>query len=219
MTSRRPLAVLAVAGVLSAGPPAAAPARADALPAPAAEYSAMQRLTVDGRTLEARVNHARGLERREVTVAGVRSVIIQTEGGGYQVQPELGIALELPPGEESDAGPDLRLLCRLDGTAEGTDTIAGEQAVRYRVRGDAGAGVFEGRAWSTPDGICLRVRGTLGAGGAPVAAEPVTVEMDLQDIRRGPQDPSLFRLPPGTRTMSLGPIPGRVPEAFREGGK
>ncbi|MFC7331886.1 hypothetical protein [Rhodocista pekingensis] len=185
-------------------------ARADGLPPPTADYSARQRVTAAGDTIEARLFHSKGSERREFVIDGVRSILIRTPERILQLQPELGMALEMQPGEGPEAGPDPGNLSTLDAEAEGQETLAGLGTTRYRVRRGEASGGFEGRVWSTADGIYVRVEGTVTEEGRSV---PVT--MELADVERGPQDPALFSVPPGMRTMTLGPIQGRVPEAFR----
>lgn len=190
---------------------AAAPARAAGVPPQRAAYSAEQVVTVNGGTLTASVNHLRGMERRRMTADGLTSLLLirPDKGKAWQIQPDMGLALELPL-SDPEAGPDLSRLWKLDAQPVGKETVAGLPVTKYRVR-DAypEGGGFDGFVWSTADGIYARVDGAATDGG-----EPQRVMLELKSIKPGPQDPTLFELPPGLRTMSLDVIEGRTPPAF-----
>ncbi|HYC04491.1 MAG TPA: hypothetical protein VED40_14450 [Azospirillaceae bacterium] len=191
------------------------PALADTLPPQRAEYRAAATLSVNGEEVRGTVAHARGMERRETVQDGLRSVLIvrPEQGEAFVLQPESGAAMRLDSGDP-EAAPDLAALQRLPAVAEGKEKVAGLDTTRYRVSGGNEEGGFDGMVWATSDGIYARVEGAATDGG-----EPVRLRMELAEVKRGAQDPTLFELPPGTSLMSFDPIPGRIPEVFRGGGK
>lgn len=192
------------------------PALADQLPTPAAQYQARQVLTVNGAVLEATIHHDRGKERRESRVDGLTNLLIirPDQPKAIVIQPESKMAMEIDAADP-EVGVVPTALATLNATREGTETIAGEKVVKYRVQDTfpAGGG-FDGRVWASADGIYVRIEGTATDGG-----EPIDVSMKLTEIKRGPQDAALFTPPPGLRMMTMEPLEGRVPPAFQEEGK
>lgn len=206
----RPVAVLLAAVLLL---PVAA--SASGLPTQRASYAADQTLAVNGVELTAAVNHLRGMERRRMTADGLSSLVLvrPDKGKAWQIQPDMGMAMELPIADP-EVGIDVSLLHRLDAVPEAKETVAGLPVTRYRVQGAyPEGGGFDGRVWSTDEGLYVRVEGTATDGG-----EPQTVRLELGNVRIGPQDPALFELPPGLRVMSLDVLDGRTPPAFRRPG-
>lgn len=183
------------------------------LPPQRASYSATQTLSVNGVELSAQVNHQRGMERRRMTADGLASLVLirPDKGKAWQIQPDMGLALELPI-SDPEVGIDLSRLHTLDARPVGRETVAGLPVTKYRVSGAyPEGGGFDGNVWSTDDGLYARVEGTATDGG-----EPQAVRLTLDAVRVGPQEPAFFDLPQGLSIMSLGVIEGRVPPAFRE---
>ena len=190
----------------------AGPARADRLPEPAAEFEAVQEMAVGDTKLEARVNHARGMERREMRAGGIPSVLIlrPDRRTAYLFQPDLSMAMVLDAGDP-ELGLDPHALRALDATRQGKEAVAGLETTLYDVQGTVADGtLFTGRVWSTDDGIIARLDGTLTRDG-----RDFPLRTELRDVQRRAQSPSLFDVPEGTRIMTLEPLEGRVPEAFR----
>lgn len=187
------------------------PALADPLPAPKAAFSASQELRVDTVALTARLFHDQGKERRESQVDGLNNLLIvrPDQNQATVIQPESRMAMKLPL-TDPEVGLVPGLLAGLSGTAEGTETLAGEKVTRYRVQDvTPDGGGFDGRVWATADGIYVKLEGHAGGEGAG------QVSMTLSNIRRGPQDPALFEVPAGLQVMTLDPMEGRMPPAFQ----
>ena len=187
------------------------PAWAERLPAPAASYSASQNLTVNGIALSARLFHDRGLERRESRVDGLNNLLLvhPESQEALVVQPESNVGMRLSL-SDPEVGVVATSLSQLSGRAEGNEILAGEIVTRYRVQDIApdGSG-FDGHVWATRDGIYVKLEGRTGGEGA------ADIAMTLSDIRRGPQDPALFKAPKGLSIMTLDPLEGRLPPAFQ----
>lgn len=172
------------------------------LPASNAAYSADSRIRVGEIELVGRVYHDRGLERREITIEGVEQVVIRRPDLNhvYVVMPAFGMGVET----NLDAVPTLASDAVLEGLqaeAVGHEWVAGLPATKYRLTGtDPAGGLFDGFIWFSEDGIALRVSGTVSAGGRTEA-----IDMRLDNVRVGPQDPSLFERPDTVTFMPFGP--------------
>ncbi|MEA1651799.1 hypothetical protein UAJ10_22640 [Nitrospirillum sp. BR 11164] len=216
LLSTTALAQQAPAGKPVASKPAASKPGADlpvgGLPRMGGDYQAVEALTVNGVRQDLRVFHDQGRERREMREGGLSTILIvrPDRDTAFVLQPESHMAAPLSP-QDPEAAPDLTRLSQLDAEALGRDTLGGEAVVRYRVIGtyDQGGG-FEGQVWSTADGIYMRVEGTANDGNGPV-----TIRLDLADLKRGRQDGALFELPKGYTMMNFGPIDAPVPEGLR----
>ncbi len=204
----RRLAILVAVLILSPIGAAAA-----GLPPQRAAYAADQTLSLNGVELTTAVNHLRGMERRRATADGLFSIVLirPDKGKAWQIQPDMGLALELPIAAP-EFGPDLSALHTLDAEPLGRETVAGLPVTKYRVQGAfAEGGGFDGQVWSTDDGIYVRVEGTATDGG-----EPQAVRLTLGNVRIGPQELAFFELPQGLKVMSLDVIEGRMPPAFQQ---
>jgi len=192
------------------------PALAGGLPPMKAEYAATQTLSVNGADFRMSLNHAKGRERRELSLEGTRSVLIlrPDRQEAFVLQPEAKVAMPIGLGDP-EVGPDLSTLHKLDAVPQGKEKVGGLDTVKYRVSGvyEEGGG-FEGTVWATDDGIYAKVDGTATDGG-----EPVMVRLELADVTRGRQDPALFELPAGTAMMDFDPMGGRVPEVLAKPGQ
>ena len=178
-------------------------AQADNVPQPTASYSreAIMRM---GRQpdMPFRVNAAGATERREMMMQGSAQTMIKRPDLGviYMLMPQMGQAMEMPidrggmPTDNMDA---------YNPVALGSETVLGENTTKYRMQGGDANGSFDGHAWITGDGIMMRMEGQATGDGF---AGPVSIT--LNSLQRGPQDPSLFELPPGTSVMQM---PGGMP--------
>ncbi|TWB27734.1 hypothetical protein [Nitrospirillum bahiense] len=210
--------LLSPAALAQSAPAKSAPSKAvsdlpaGGLPKMGGDYQAAEALTVNGVRQDLRVFHDQGRERRDMREGGLSTILIvrPDRDTAFVLQPESHMAAPLSP-QDPEAAPDLTRLSQLDAEALGRDTLGGEAVVRYRVIGtyDQGGG-FEGQVWSTADGIYMRVEGTANDGNGPV-----TIRLDLADLKRGRQDGALFELPKGYTMMNFGPIDAPIPEGLR----
>jgi hypothetical protein len=180
---------------------------ADRLPAPAASYEAHQSLTVNGTPLEAHIIHDRGRERRESVVDGLTNLLIvrPDEGKAYVIQPESRIAMTLGLADP-EVGIAPSLLAKLAAAPEGQEAIDGIAVTRYRIQDvSPDGGGFDGRVWSTADGLYLRAEGVVSDG-----ASRIEVRMALSGVQRKPPPAKAFDLPPGMRMMTMDALPERT---------
>lgn len=188
-------------------------ALAEHLPAPKAQYQARQSLTINGAVLESAIHHDRGKERRESRVDGLSNLLIirPDQQKAIVIQPESKMAMQIDV-TDPEVGVVPTALAGLDAKPLGPETVAGEKVIKYKVQDSfPQGGGFDGLVWSTPDGIYVRIEGTVTD-----AVGPIDMSMRLSDIKRGPQDAALFTPPPGLHMMDMAPEEGRLPPAFQE---
>jgi hypothetical protein len=187
----------------------ASSALADELPLPKAAYSADVAFEAKGKAYSGRIYVDGAKERREVkNASGVSSAVIirRDQGRVYDLKPKrhLAVAMRMAAaeaaGETGTAGTDVDSLYGIDAAVEGKDTVGGLDATKYHFKIDGGPGLtVDSTVWATDDGIVVRV-----VGNTSVDPDSPPSKMELKNIVKGPQDPSLFELPPGMSILSAG---------------
>lgn len=161
------------------------------------------------------VNFDRGLERREMTMEGQTQVFITRPDLGvtYMLMIDMGMAMEMPLDAQGMNPADQ--IAAYNPVAVGSDTVLGESVTKYRLQGtDPMGGSFDGFAWISGDGIILRMQGD---NNGPEFSGSMSYE--LTALQRGPQDGSLFELPPGVQVMQMpGGMGGAMPGGAGGGG-
>jgi hypothetical protein len=77
----------------------------------------------------------------------------------------------------------------------GHETVDGVRTTKYRLDHTAADGSrARGFAWLSERGVLMRLDGTLSRAHG---GRPMQIRMELAHVAIGPQDPALFRLPPG----------------------
>lgn len=174
---------------------ALAPTAALALP-PIGEtpYSGRFTMNAGGQPITGKVFHSRDAERREMTTEGGEQVMIlrPREAEALMIMPGAGMALRIPlPPDPGLAASEA--FARLNPEEVGEAVVAGEATTIYRTSGE-----MNGRFWITDDGIVMRME---------AEAQQGTFTMELEELNRGEQAPSLFELPPGVKVIDGGQIP------------
>jgi hypothetical protein len=175
-------------------------ARAATLPPPTDSYAADVSLDVGPSHYAGTVRHDRGRELRTLdTKYGRQTFLVRPDRGrAWSLQAGFGVALEVEL-NAPELGIDLGRLYRIEATPRGRETISGLAVTRYRLAGEVVKNSrFEGDVWSTDSGILVKVDGT-----ATDAGHPQPVRMLLSNIKRGPQDPSLFEVPANMNVMKV----------------
>jgi hypothetical protein len=188
-------------------------ATAATLPQPADSYASDVAIDVGSTHLTGTVRHDHGRELRTVdTQYGRQTFLVRPDRGrAWLLQPGLGVALEVDL-NSPELGIDLNRLYRIDAVPRGRETIAGLPVTRYRLAGEVVKNSrFEGDVWATDSGILVKVDGTATDNGRP---QPV--RMVLANIKRGPQEPSLFEVPANLHVMK---VDGAMREMLRGLGK
>lgn len=177
-----------------------AAAAAERLPRPTDSYQADVAMAVGNTELTGTVRHDRGRELRTVNSKyGKQTILIRPDKGkAWLLQTALGVAVEVDL-KSPEIGIDLDALYRLPATPVGRETVSGVPTTKYRVAGEVVKhSQFEGFVWSTDTGIMVRIEGT-----ATDAGKVQPVHSLLSNLRRSPQDPSLFELPSGVSSLQL----------------
>lgn len=205
---RRPTMLLAFALAVAAMP--AGMARAALLGDAPLSYSAERTVTVNGTTYTGMVFHVPGRDRHEQAIQGMPEVVILDAAAkrGWLVLPGLRSYVEFAfPQLMAELG-DPSLLRR----PVGRETINGVHTTKFRIERTAADGMqAQGFAWISPDGVLMRLDGTVQR---PGASRPTAIRMELDKLQPGRQDQGLFDLPPGLVKLpseALQPLLGGKP--------
>lgn len=159
-------------------------------------FSADRTVTFKGKIYVGRVYAAPGKQRHEQDVNGLHPVLILRADRqiAYLMLPELHIYTELAfPKAVTEYGGAEQL-----GKPVGEDRIAGQKVVKYRVEREGSDGsMLDGWVWMTPDGIVMKLDGTYTDAGH----KPTEGTLELSNVKPGPQDPSLFEVPPDMKEL------------------
>jgi hypothetical protein len=160
-------------------------------------YTATRIVTVNGKDYPGKVFHRPGKERHDVDINGIPLTFILDldDDRGVAILPALMSYVQFP------LPPLLSELDRhrLDRKAVGEETIDGMRATKYRIDYVATDGTRgDGFLWLSRDNILLRIEGRIERRGH---RKPLVVSMRLTDLRVGPQDGSLFKVPKGLRKI------------------
>ena len=190
----------------------AAPAWADKLPLPKAAYSADVIFFSKGRQSSGHLNVDGPKERRQAkNAAGVdKTLIIRRDEGKaglvYDLKPnrKLAVAMRMAAaeaaGEIGAPGIDIDAFYGADATSQGSETIEGLQTTKYAIKIDGGPDlVVNATVWATDDGIIVKM-----VGKTSIDSDAAPSRMELKNIQRGPQDPSLFEVPAGLEVLTAG---------------
>ena len=203
---RRLTMLLALALAVAAGMPARAALLGDA----SMSYSAERTVTVNGNSYTGTVFHMPGRDRHEQVIQGMPEVVILDAAAkrGWLVLPGLRSYVEFAfPQLMAELG-DPSLLRR----PVGRETINGVRTTKFRIERTAADGMqAQGFAWVSPDGVLMRLDGTVQR---PGASRPTAIRMELDKLQPGRQDQGLFDLPPGLVKLpseALQPLLGGKP--------
>jgi len=190
----------------------AAPAWADKLPLPKAAYSADVIFFTKGKQSTGHINVDGPKERRQAkNAAGIdKTTIIRRDQGKaglvYDLKPnrKLAVAMRMAAaeaaGEIGAPGTDIDAFYGADAVPQGPETIDGLLTTKYAIKIDGGPDlVVNATVWATDDGIIVRV-----VGKTSIDTDAAPSRMELKNIMRGPQDPSLFEVPAGLEVLTAG---------------
>jgi hypothetical protein len=188
---------LMFAAVLSLAGPLPHAARAADWPKPEASYSATRVMASGGMSLSGPLYHDHGKERWERAAKGMQQVMILRPDlqKAFMVMPQMNMAIEMGLADAPSV-PSPEKYAQGAPVAVGQATIDGETTTEYRSEGQTARGPFVMRFWVTADGIVMKMQGESPEG---------IFESRLENLRRGPQDPALFELPPGVQAMPVNP--------------
>lgn len=161
-------------------------------------WEATRIVRVDGRTLETRVHHAKLKERISALVKGVEINLVLRYDRKlvWQMTPMFALAAETDiSGMDSPA--NIRVLSRQQ---LGKETVGGVAATRwkivYQTRGGARR---EGEYWQNAAGVHVKTRFAV----TDPEGKERRVELELRDLKVGPQPSDVFEVPEGYKVMPL----------------
>ncbi|MCC7272722.1 MAG: hypothetical protein IT561_08640 [Alphaproteobacteria bacterium] len=196
----RLLLILALSGLGAGG------AAADIGPfgAPRASYTADATITVGRQSVAARIFGDGPRERRETIIQGVPQIFLldQRARTAVLLMPGARLAIEADIRTVPGAGEaiDMRWTTR----PLGAETVAGVHATRHRVDGvNARGDRLSGEVWLTRENIPVRVELEFRG-----ARRRTAIRQELHNLKVGPVDPRLLRVPAGFRRL---PMPAGLP--------
>lgn len=166
------------------------------------DYTADSVLKIDGMEVISRVYHSGSKERMEQEMDGAAQVIIvRTDKKlAWVLMPQMQMYMEIGYDALGAAAYDPG---EMDYTlvAEGTESVAGVTAAKYRMTAVGRDGKrFEGYIWLGPGNIMVRIEAASKGNG-----KTERVKMELRNLRIGPVDRSLFEVPKGyTKMQGMG---------------
>ena len=166
-----------------------------------APFSADRTVTYRGKVYTGKVYAVPGKQRHEVEISGFHpvAILLADRKIAYVMLPELHVYAEFPFTKavaEYDSSDQL-------GTPEATDTVSGQAASRYKIDHPGSDGsLLAGLLWRTDDGIVVKADGAY----TPSGGKPTAGTVTLSNVKRGPQDKSLFELPHGMAKLDLAAI-------------
>jgi len=183
------------------------PARSAVLTPPETGYSATRIVTTGGNEISGKVYSQGRNERWEMTVQGMRHVsILQHDAGrAFLYMPDMNMAMTMNTADAEKYGVS-DIFTGIEAEVAGRDVVNGEETTRYRIAPSPKNGNTETMVWLTDDGIPVKAEGQGSQG---------DFSMELKDLKRGPQDGSLFQLPDGVTPMTMpAGMPGMMQGGF-----
>jgi hypothetical protein len=182
---------------------AAAPSHSAPLPVPTASYSADRVIESEAGTISGKVYAARGMERHEMNVGGMTSVMIlrQDKQLGYMLMPAQHMYQQLDFAQaQKQSGT--QAADQVDITEVGSETIEGHATTKYKLVMKDGSG--GGFIWITSEGIAIKMDVLSKSG-----REKTRMTLTLTNLKIGAQDPQLFEVPSDYKAMpSFGGLQG-----------
>ncbi len=184
-------------------------ASADTMPLPKVDYSADTVMTVDGApdggpmSIQGKIYYSKGDERREIEMMGQKSVVIrkQQKDVTWILMPEQKMYMEsssAPDKGKKDPAKAWRDT-DLEMTREGSETINGVKAEKYRiVATDPDGTTTEGFVWLTRENIPVKMEGSNSHRG-----RTTNFSMEYSNLRIEKQDSQLFAIPSGYKKFQV----------------
>ena len=161
-------------------------------------WAATRVVRVDGRQIETEVHHAKNKERISAQVQGVELELVMRYDRRlmWQMTPMFSLAGETDI-SAMDTPANIRVLKR---ERVGEETIAGQRATKYRLQYQTRGGAKrEGFYWQNAAGVHVKSRFAV----QDPDGKTRQVELELRNLRVGPQAAELFEVPQDYRVMQV----------------
>jgi len=168
-------------------------------------YAATRVMRIDGYELVTEVHHAPHMERITAELAGFETSLILRSDRSlvWHLIPLLGIYGESDI-SEMDTPDNVEILSR---EPLGAELVQGQPAVKHRALfRTRGGTTHEGFYWENADGVHVRSEFTY----IDAAGEPKRMELELSNVKVGPQPAHLFEVPDGYRKVDID-LPSLLP--------
>ncbi len=169
---------------------------------PMVEYSADEYMETEEVTMQAKVYHAPGKERKDQDMAGMKQIMItrRDKGIAWTLMPEQKMYMEAKIGEAKGRNEDISDYrdYKVEQSVVGEEVVNGVKTTKSKVIvTDAKGNKFGGFMWDTKEGIMVKMD-TIGK------AEGIKRRMktELKNLKIEKQDPKLFEIPSGYTKMS-----------------
>ena len=161
-------------------------------------WSAARIVRIDGREFPTRVNHSRLGERIVAEVGGVElTLIVRIDRNvAWQLMPLMMVYAEADV-SRMDTPANVRIVA---SEPLGEELVGGRSAMKYRaVFQTRGGARHEGHFWQNAAGVHVKSR-------FPVtdrSGRTRLIELELRELRVGPQQAALFEVPAGYRLIDV----------------
>ncbi|MGI9331180.1 MAG: LolA family protein [Gammaproteobacteria bacterium] len=164
-------------------------------------FSADATLETEEMTANAKVYYQPGMVRDELNMGGQQIVTINRfDLNKVWMIMMQSMYMEVDPEQGSDQAPQYELVSR---EIIGRETVNGMDTTKYKSVYKTKDGRFGGFTWYTDDNIAVKAFMVSETNG-----DKQRVKYEFSNLQRGPQDPSLFELPPGAQKMNMGGLSG-----------
>jgi hypothetical protein len=186
---------------------------------PDVSYSATRILEAEQGSFRQQFHYVKDKTRSEMEASGQTIVTITRDDLGVvwmimgpSMYMETSMADVESYGQSTEGSPDAMEV--VEYTEVGPETIDGYDTTKYRVRAeDADGDEILGHFWVTEERIPVRMEMDFTLESEP---EQQRVVVRLEDLVVGPQDDSLFEVPPDAQKLEMGGIPGFDTGSFQE---
>lgn len=176
-----------------------------AMDTPKAEYSADSTMETEQATMKSHISYSPGKERREMDQGGKKQIMIlrQDKKVMWMIMPEQNMYMESPLGGGDRSRPADLSSAKVESTEAGSETVNGIATKKYKVIVTTEQGKMGGFFWKTPDGILVKSDLI-----AMEKGSKIRMKTELTNLKVGRQDPALFEIPAGYKTMDMGAMMG-----------
>lgn len=161
---------------------------------PTVDYSAEMTIVAGQEQGTAKVYHSGSADRRDMEMAGQKMTMISDTKEMLMIVPGTGMAMRMSVPND----PVSQVYARAEEAKfeiVDKETVSGEATTKYRINEPEA----RGHVWLTDDGILMRARMTSDHG---------DVAIDVTNLKRGPQESSLFQPPAGLMIMDMDKMGG-----------
>lgn len=167
---------------------------------PDVEYSADEHMETEDITMQAKIYHAPGKERREQNMSGMTQTTIMRIDKGivWVLMPEQKMYMEMKMGQGEDKSADLKDYT-IEYSVVGEEVVNGINTTKNKViMTDKKGNKFGGFMWVSMEGIMVKMD-TI----SKVEGSKMRVKMERRNIKIENQNPKLFEIPSGYQKMSM----------------